>query len=63
MHHRPGNTTVLAGGLLMTSILHSPVHTDRGESAREHAGDTIEVAAAIGDHDVLMINGTAFDLS
>lgn len=63
MHHRTRNTAVLAAGLLMTSILHSPVQTDRGDSARERVGDTIEVAAADGDRDVLMINGTAFDLS
>ena len=39
----------------MTSILHSPVHTDHGDST--------EVTAAADDRDVLMINGTAFDLS
>ena len=63
MHHRTRNTAVLAAGLLMTSIMHSPVGTDRGDGTREHVGDTIEAAATAADRDVLMINGTAFDLS
>ncbi|NQX05386.1 hypothetical protein HQQ82_12210 [Rathayibacter sp. VKM Ac-2856] len=63
MQHRRTTATVLAAGLLLTSVMQSSLFTDQNAAFTEALNDPTETAAAPGDRDVLLINGNAFDLS
>lgn len=57
MHHRVRTRTVPTTGLVLTKVVQShPLTEEKGDGA---AGS----AAAVGGHDLLLINGNALPLS